>query len=45
MKAIKGQTPKSVPLFFNIFMDMLHHCHLLLFPGPSNRMRKFGLAD
>jgi DNA replication protein DnaC len=24
---------------------VLHHCHLLLFPGPSNRMRESGLAQ
>jgi DNA replication protein DnaC len=24
---------------------VLHHCHLLLFPGPSNRMRESGLAN
>jgi DNA replication protein DnaC len=24
---------------------VLHHCHLLLFPGPSNRMRDSGLAE
>jgi DNA replication protein DnaC len=23
---------------------ILHHCHLLLFPGPSNRMRESGLT-
>lgn len=23
---------------------VLHHCHLLLFPGPSNRMRESGLS-
>lgn len=23
---------------------VLHHCHLLLFPGPSNRMRESGLT-
>jgi DNA replication protein DnaC len=24
---------------------VLHHCHLLLFPGPSNRMRESGLSQ
>ena len=24
---------------------VLHHCHLLLFPGPSNRMRESGLSN
>lgn len=24
---------------------VLHHCHLLLFPGPSHRMRESGLAQ
>lgn len=24
---------------------VLHHCHLLLFPGPSNRMRESGLTQ
>ncbi|WP_272865271.1 IS21-like element helper ATPase IstB [Mycobacteroides abscessus] len=24
---------------------VLHHCHLLLFPGPSNRMRESGLGQ
>lgn len=24
---------------------VLHHCHLILFPGPSNRMRESGLSQ
>lgn len=24
---------------------LLHHCHLLMFPGPSNRMRESGLTQ
>jgi len=24
---------------------VLHHCHLLLFPGPSNRIRESGLSQ
>jgi len=24
---------------------ILHHCHLLMFPGPSNRMRESGLTE
>lgn len=39
----------------NVFLDeqmtgaildrVLHHCHLLLFPGPSNRLRESGLSQ
>lgn len=41
--------------WINVFYDeqmtgaildrVLHHCHLLLFPGPSNRMREAGLTQ
>jgi len=41
--------------WINVFYDeqmtgaildrVLHHCHLLLFPGPSNRMRESGLTQ
>jgi DNA replication protein DnaC len=24
---------------------LLHHCHLLMFPGPSNRMRESSINE
>ena len=40
-----------VNVFYNeqmtgaIIDRLLHHCHLLMFPGPSNRMRESGLTQ
>ena len=47
------KTPTGISPLVNVFYDeqmigaildrVLHHCHLLLFPGQSNRMRESGL--
>ena len=54
-KALIINTNIEFSRWVNVFYDeqmtgaiidrLLHHCHLLLFPGPSNRMRESGLSQ
>ena len=54
-KAVIINTNIEFSRWVNVFYDeqmtgaiidrLLHHCHLLMFPGPSNRMRESGLAQ
>ncbi len=55
MPEIAKDIYRSLKAHFNVFYDeqmtgaildrVLHHCHLLLFPGQSQRMRESGLMQ
>lgn len=54
-KALIINTNIEFSRWVNVFYDeqmtgaiidrLLHHCHLVMFPGPSNRMRESGLSQ